>query len=261
MLESILRRRRVTVPHPAPDLLVPYALGAHDSATARHVGNCAICRNAIEELQEAAGLLRGPAVLERRIETPDCPDELVIADFVDGRLMPQSRAPVVAHLLTCTRCRTLVKATSDLASSAAGFNPPSKRRGYRWTLPIGLVAAAVLLLLLLPRVDESTPGLREPTVTSTIAPAPITPTPGAAVARVDSLVWSSVPKAERYRVRLYDGEGSVLWTVEIADTLVSLPDSVRLAPGVTYFWRVEAQAEWMRWASSDLASFQINAQR
>lgn len=263
MLEAILRRRRVTVPHPGPELLVPYALGADDPATARHVEDCAICRTEIDALQEAAGLLRGPRVLERRTETSVCPDEFVIADFVDSHLPLQSRAPVVAHLLTCARCRALVKATSDLAANAVGHSGQARRRGLRWTLPVGLAAAAVLVLLLLPRGlnDNSTPGLREPTVTSTIAPAPITPAPGASVARVDSLVWSSVPGAERYRVRLYDGEGSVLWTVETNDTSAALPDSLRLQPRVSYFWRVEAQAEWMRWAASDLVSFRINARR
>jgi putative zinc finger protein len=252
----------MTAPHPAPELLVPYALGAHDPATARHVGNCAVCRNAIEELREAAGLLRGPSVFERRTETSDCPDEFIIADFVEGRLTPQSRAPIVAHLLTCARCRALVKATSDLAANEVTPVGQAHRRRLRWTLPVGLAAAAALVLLLLPRGrDASTPGLREPTVTSTIAPSPIAPAPGASVARVDSLVWSNVPGAERYRVRLYDGEGSVLWTVETADTLVALAGSVRLAPGVTYFWRVEAQAEWMRWTASDLVSFRITGRR
>jgi hypothetical protein len=56
---------------------------------------------------------------------------------------------------------------------------------------------------------------------------------------------------------LYDREGSVLWTVETADTSVALLDSVRLRPRVPYFWRVEAQAEWMRWAASDLVSFEL----
>jgi len=263
MLEAILRRRRVTVPHPGPELLVPYALGADDPATAQHVAECATCRTELDALQEAAGLLRGPRVLEHRTETSDCPDELVIADFVDGHLTPQSRAPVVAHLLTCARCRALVKTTSDLASHAVGPSTQAKRHGLRWTLPVGLAAAAALALILLPRGrdDNATPGLREPTVTSTIAPVPITPTSGASVVRVDRLVWSSVPKAERYRVRLYDGEGSVLWTTETTDTSAALPDSLRLEERVSYFWRVEAQAEWMRWAASELAAFRINARR
>ena len=259
MLRAILQRRRVTN-HPAPELLVPYALGGNDPATARHVEACAICRAEMDELQTAAGLLRGPKVLERQIETPDCLDEGVIADFVDGRLTSQDRASAVSHLITCARCRAVVKATSDLATNSADLIPQAKRRVYRWTLPAGLAAAAVLALLLLPRVGDS-PNLREPAVTSTVAPVPLTPAPGASVARVDRLVWSSVPGAERYRVRLYNGEGSVLWSVVTADTFATLPDSVRFQSRVPYFWRIEAEAEWMRWASSELASFQINKSR
>jgi len=258
MLDTILRRSRVTAPHPGRELLVPYALGADDPATARHVGECATCRTEIEALQEAAGLLRGPSVLEQRTKTPDCPDELIIADFVDGRLTPPSRAPVVAHLLTCARCRALVKASSALAHPAAELRPQPFRRWSRWSLPVGLAAAATLVLLLLRGGrDVESPTLREPTVTSTIAPVPITPPRDASVARVDRLVWSSVPGAVRYRLRLYDHEGFTLWTVETADTSVALADSVRLQPSVPYFWRVEAQAEWMRWAASDLVAFRV----
>lgn len=254
MLEAIAWKKRVT--HPTPESLIPFALGRDDPATARHVEACATCRTEIERLQEAVGLLRGSASLERRIATADCLDELVVADFVEGRLSVESRAPVVAHLLTCARCRSVVKATAAAPTA-------SERRWPRWSLPLGLAAAAALVLLLVPRGgdDGSTPGLREPTVTSTIAPVPLTPAPGASVGRVDTLVWSSVPGAERYRVRLYDSEGSVLWTVETADTSAALSDSVRLQPGVSYFWRVEAQSEWMRWAASDLVAFRIVGSR
>lgn len=261
MLEAILRRRRVTS-HPAPDLLVPYALGANDLATARHVEECATCRAEIDELQTAAGLLRGSKVLEDQIEAPNCLDEWLIADFVDGRLSRQDRASATSHLISCARCRAVVKATSDLATTSASVTPQVRARGYRWTIPAGLAAAAVLVLLLLPRGQSAdSPNLRESAVTSTVAPVPHTPAPGASVARIDRLVWSSVPGAERYRVRLYDGAGSVLWSVVTADTFAALPDSVRLQSRVPYFWRIEAEAAWMRWASSELASFQINQPR
>ena len=257
MLEAIARNTRVT--HPTAESLIPFALGTDDPATARHVAACATCQTEIERLQETAGLLRGPASLERRIETPDCLDELVVADFVDGRLSLESRAPVVAHLLTCARCRSVVNATSRLVAETAMSTPAPARPWRRWSLPLGLAAAAALVLLLVPRRidDGSTPGLREPTVTSTMAPVPISPAPGASVARVDRLVWSSVPGAERYRLRLYTSEGSTLWTAETADTSVALPDSVRLQPRVPYFWRVETQAEWMRWTASDLVTFHL----
>jgi hypothetical protein len=259
MLKAIARRRRVI--HPAPEFLVPYALGATDPATARHVQACATCRTEIEQLQEAAGMLRSSAAFERRIESPDCLDERVIADVVEGRLTPQARAPVVAHLLTCAHCRSVVRATGRLAAEVAVAPKEPARRWRHWSVPLGVAAAAALLLVLLPRRgdDGSTPSLREPTLTSIVAPIPIAPR--ASVARVDRLLWSSVPHAERYQLRLYDGEGTVLWRTETRDTFASLPDSVVLSPRVSYFWRVEAHTEWQRSAASDLIEFQVAGRR
>jgi len=255
MLEAIARKKRVT--HPTPESLIPFAFGADDPVSAGHVAACATCQLEVERLQAAATMLRGSALFERRVETPACLDEIVLADFVEGRLTAEARAPVIAHLLTCARCRGVVKATHRLTAETAVATQAPARRWRRWSVPVGLAAAAALVLLLVPRGGDDSSRLREPTVTRTIAPVPIVPAHGASVARVDRLVWSGVPGAERYRVRLYDGEGSILWVVETADTAVALPDSVRLAPHVPYFWRVEAQAEWMRWAASDLVSFQL----
>ena len=259
----MLRSGRVT--HPAPESLIPYALGAADPATGRHVEDCPTCRAEIGRLREAAGSLRAPVSLERLAETADCLDELTVADFVMGRLGPAARGPVVSHLLSCARCRSVVQAGGRLLADAAlapelsGAARPSAASRWRgWSLPLGLAAAAALLLLLLvPRRgdDGSTLGLRDTTLTSAGAPVPIAPR--GSVPRVDRLVWSRVPRAERYRVRLYDNEGAVLWTVETADTLVALPDSVVLSSRVTYFWKVEAQTEWRRWAASDLVEFRL----
>jgi len=259
MLKSIARIRRVT--HPAPELLVPYAMGANDAATARHVATCAACQAEIERMRETAGLLRSPASLERRVETPDCLDELVVADFVEGRLGPEARAPVVAHLLTCARCRALVKATADAAAQLPADPEGRGNTWRRWTVPLGVAAAAALLVVLLPRRgdDESTGGLREPPLTSTVGPAPIAPR--ATVAQLSRFVWSSVPHAERYRLRLYDREGTVAWRTETTDTFTVLPDSVGLSRGVSYFWRVEAETEWRRWAASDLVEFRLAGPR
>ncbi len=256
MLE-VITGRRVTANHPAPELLLPYALGAQDAATAKHVEACPRCRSEIEQLQETAGLLRGDAVLDRRTETPDCFDELVLADFVDGRLDPGARGRVVAHLLSCPRCRSVVKATSRLATDPTVMVQARPRRWRRWSIPLGLAAAAALVLLLVPRGgdDGASPGLREPTDTSGVPPLPIAPR--GSVLRVDRLVWSSVPRVERYRVRLYTDEGDLLWTIETADTMLARPDSVVLSPGVTYFWKVEAQTEWRRWAATDLVEFRL----
>ena len=243
---------------PTPETLVLHALGAGDPVVAGHVAGCPACEAEVARLREAAGTLRGPVVLERRTETPACLDELVIADFVEGRLGPEARTPVVAHLLVCPRCRSVVRATGRLLADRAVTAEIPQRHWQRWSLPLGIAAAAaVLLLLWSPSTDDtgSTPGLRDTTLTNRVAPAPIAPR--GSVARVDRLVWSGVPRSERYRLRLYDEAGAVLWVLETTDTLVVLPDSVKLSPRVTYFWKVEAQTEWRRWAASDLVEFRL----
>src|SRR5439155_1964443 len=97
MRRAMLRSGRVT--HPAPESLIPYALSAGDPATARHVEGCPTCRAEVARFREAAGSLRASVSLERRTETAACLDELTIADFVMGRLGPETRGPVVSHLL------------------------------------------------------------------------------------------------------------------------------------------------------------------
>ena len=256
----MLRRGRVT--HPVPESLVPHALGEGDPATARHVAGCPTCRAEVARLREAAESLRAPVSLERRTETSGCLDELTIADFVMGRLGREIRGPAVAHLSTCAHCRGVVRATGRLLADTAlgpefsGAVPaPAGPRWLRWSLPLGLAAAAALVLLLVPRGgdDGSTPSLRDTTLTTGGAPIPLAPR--ASVARVHRFVWSSVPRAARYRLRLYDAEGAVLWTLETSDTALALPGSVKLVPLGRYFWKVEAQTEWRRWTASDLVEF------
>jgi hypothetical protein len=258
MLQRIPWRRRVTCP--APDSLVPHLLGAEDPVITRHVKGCAICQAELARLQEGVGLLRAQTASQRRTETPDCLEESAIADFVEGRLSPEERAPLVAHLLACARCRSVVRATGGLLADDAVAKAIPKEVDHkwrRWSLPVGLAAAAVLLFVW-PRSTEhtdSTPGLRDSTPTIINAPMPIAPR--ASVARVDRFVWSGVPGVDRYRLRLYDDEGALVWTVETADTAVGLPNSVVLSPPGPYFWKVEAQTEWRRWAASDLVEFRL----
>ena len=247
--------------HPASESLIPHALGADDPTIARHLEGCPTCRAEVDKFRQAAGALQSQATFQGRNETPGCLDEVKIAAFVDGRLSPEARAPVVAHLLTCARCRSLVVGTGRLTAdeTLAHAGDRSGRRWPRWSLPLGIAAAAaLLLLLLLPRYggDGLRPGLRD-TTTQTTPGAPVPITPRASVARVNRFVWSSVRGAARYRLRLYDDGGAVLWTVETADTLLAASDSVKLMPRDTYFWKVEAQTEWQRWAASELVEFQI----
>jgi hypothetical protein len=208
------------------------------------------------------GTVRAERSLERRNQTSECPDELVIADFVEGRLTSAARAPVVAHLVTCARCRSVVVATGRLvADEAVTSEMPrdEERRWQRWSLPVGLAAAAALLLVLVwPRSTEytdPTPGLRDSPPATSIAPVAIAPQ--ASVSRVDRFVWSSVPRVERYRLRLYDDEGKLMWSTATGDTVMRLPTSVSLSGDGRYSWKVEAETESGRWTGSDLVDFHL----
>jgi hypothetical protein len=72
-----------------------------------------------------------------------------------------------------------------------------------------------------------------------------------------TLAWSSLDQAKRYRVLVFDAEGTILYRAEADDSVLPLPDSLRLSPGQPYFWKVEADTGWDRWVSSRLVEFSV----
>jgi len=176
-----------------------------------------------------------------------------VAAYVDRGLAAAERARVEDHLDACAECRAEVVAVARLSRSLAA------RR--RWTVMAPLATAAVLVLLFAPwrHQGERGPVLREPAVTTTVAPTPIAPRGG--VTALPALTWSSVPRADRYQVTLFDQSGSVLWETHTADTTVAVPDTVSLVAGVPHYWKVAARTELGRWVASDLTSFTLSRTR
>src|SRR4051812_7679284 len=166
MLKRIPWRRQVTCP--APESLVPLALGTEDPMISRHVEGCPDCRAELARLRETAGVLRSERSFQRRSETPDCLPDVVVADFVEGRVTPETRGPLIEHLVTCAHCRSRVQATGRLLANRASeeIPRPVQRRRPRWYFPAGLAAAAAaaVLLLVWPKSSEhtDTTRLREP---------------------------------------------------------------------------------------------------
>jgi hypothetical protein len=246
---------------PAPESLVLHALGAVDPSIARHLEACPACQAEIAQLREEAGLLQAARLVERPIETSDCLDEAAVAGLVEGRLAPEKRVPVVAHLLTCAHCRSTVAAIGrllddDMVRKAIAAGADHRWKG--WSLPLGLAAAAAVVLIAWPRgapVVEPVPRLRDSVTAAAATPTPIAPR--GSVSRVNRFVWSSMPGVDRYRLRLYDGQGALMWTAETPDTVLALPDSIVLSPPASYFWNVQGQTEWQRWSPSDLVDFLV----
>lgn len=166
-----------------------------------------------------------------------------IAGQLDGVLTGADRARIEQHLVECDECRTELIALSRVLRGR-----PSRRR---WVLPVGLAAAAVVLLLVRPSLEP--PNYREPAISTT--PAPVGLSPRGLTAAPVRLVWTRVPDAVRYRLTVFDSIGSVMWESQTTDTSVVLPGTVTLRPQVRYFWQVEAQTSWNRWIKSDMVEF------
>src|SRR2546427_305700 len=173
-----------------------------------------------------------------------------VAAYVDRGLAAAERARVEEHLAACAECRAEVVAVARLTRSLIG------RR--RWAVMAPLAAAAVLVLWLAPWQHQR-PVLREPAVTTTVAPTPIAPR--GSVTALPALTWSSVPRADRYQVTLFDRDGLVLWETHTADTTVAVPDTVRLVSGAPHYWKVAARTDLGRWGASHPTSFTLSRTR
>ena len=124
---------------------------------------------------------------------------------------------------------------------------------------MALVAAAAAVILIigtsdrLSRTTEQSPTHRE----VSLAPVPTPVSPIGSVASVEKLEWSGVPSADLYRLTLFDAAGTVVWSSQTEATSSSLPNSVMLTEGDTYFWKVEARIDWNRWVESELTPFTV----
>jgi putative zinc finger protein len=200
-------------------------------------------------------------VLDTRVRsetpTPDClPDDLIAA-FADGSLAADSRAPVIAHVAACSRCRgavaSVARALADPSVARELSGSSDRRRWYRLAVP--LTAAAVMLLLVWSPEGGPSGGHRGEPPPPAATPVPRSPV--GAVAAVDELRWSAVAGADRYRVTVFHADGGVVYVAEVRDTLVAFPDSIALQSSVSYLWKVDARIGFDRWAGSELAEFKV----
>jgi anti-sigma factor RsiW len=249
-------------------------------AIARHVSACPACGAELRRLREAAGALRSVAT-PSGADAEACLDELTIASFVDGELPAAERPDVMAHLAGCPRCRAQVASVgrllqdSSVASAQCELEKPLpahpglrlgiRRRVAGASALIGLAAGFILVVVRSDAptrsvADEApTPGtqvLREQAITSTGAPRLIAPMGIVQVA--DTLRWTSVPHADRYRVTVFDREGTVVREEQTADTTLALPATLGATHGRLYLWKVEARTGWDRWVASELVEFTLS---
>lgn len=180
------------------------------------------------------------------------PDPAQVAAFVDRTADAGGRRRIEAHLASCADCRAEV---SDIVHIVAGARQRSRPA---WMAAVA-AAAAVVMVAWPGASDRSVTVHRERSVTTTIAPAAVQP-----VGSTDSmpaLLWTAAPHADRYRVRVFAADGSVVWERESTDTILAVPASAGLRAGETYYWNVEAQIGFDRRVASELVGFSFRMSR
>lgn len=197
--------------------------------------------------------------------TQDCLGDGVIAAMVDGTLAADSRSVALAHLATCERCRKAVASVAraladpEVAREARAIESPGRPRVRFTRVALVVAAAAAIVLVVWPRQPGQPVPHRAPPITASPAPEAVSPVGPVAEAR--SLRWTSVAGADRYRVTLFDAAGTARYEIDLADTVLALPDSVLPVPGEKYWWKVDARLGFDRWATSKLIEFSIPAER
>jgi predicted anti-sigma-YlaC factor YlaD len=267
---------------PAPPELLLIALeSAHEPeapATTDHLRGCTSCRMAILQLRESASVLQSAP---QASSMGECLDEMSIARLAEHGATDAELRDRISHLAACATCReTLASVTVLLRDPAvaaesdpmAGVVGAHAMRRWRVT-GVGVLAAAAAVVKLMVStpvgrmrgadhqiVTASTETHREQGVTTTVAPTLIAPI--GVTQAADSFTWASVPKADRYRLTLFDREGTMLWQAEGTDTAMAAPRSLVIDESATLLWKVEARTGWDRWVESELVEFsRVSAKR
>jgi len=182
-------------------------------------------------------------------QLPDMPTSVFTCEDVDardlaaaylaGRLLPDDAAAYEAHYFGCERCWAALRRATELRAAFATAAPatvvPIASRRFRPALAAAAVLAVALSgWLVLGQLRTTPPG---GTTRGAADSLPLS----ASVETAELLVsWRPFAGADSYRVRLFAFDGALLYELETADTVASVPrDSVREEP-IQLFWQVQA---------------------
>jgi hypothetical protein len=204
-------------------------------------------------------------------------DEIALAEELDGVGDRASIAARAEHLARCAECRDALAELRRVVQDPAvrgELDRPEWRARVQHRLPVRRTAAKVALgalaaaavLLIASRIDAGRTAthdekqvLRHATLTVSAAPRLIAPV--GSVNRVDSLRWTSVPRADLYRVTVFDASGAVLWEAEASDTNIGVPAEVAAKWAGALRWRVKARTSFDRWVDSEFGTFDVGNAR
>lgn len=216
-----------------------------------------------EQIAEALESLTQPDAKGR---ASDCPDEMLLAAYVEGNLPAEQRPSIESHLADCSRCLEVVgllcreldalpgeAVSPQLLTQAERRQAPADTRPKRWRSS-PLLAAAASALLAVPVLmfvagrggapvpgDPAIPEATRRAAPSSAAPVLLSPLAGAVVDPENlEIRWTAVPGSHFYDVRIVSDEGDPVAEQRVSGTEWRLPASTALAPHARYYVTVDA---------------------
>lgn len=219
--------------------------------------------------------------------TPFCPEDQQIAEYFDGDLEDAERIILERHLSDCHFCLARIGLLERLAENRSNRRVPGAvlatakqmthqapvrrlRRAPAWA------AAAVVVMALFTTVSRNQePGLEPGESSSALSSIGqdsrqlrsvnrdavelnvLIPAPGADIDPGTLIQWAEVPGNLHYNIYVLSMAGDVLWTERLGGTEWVLQESLHLATGSNYYFRVEANIPDGRTVSSKHVVFGI----
>jgi hypothetical protein len=179
-----------------------------------------------------------------------------VASMIDGTLPADERERAERHLADCDACREELATCARVVTSGTAL--PVRR--FPWRNLVAL-AAGILLVVWIgrPAERERVTDVRDraaPTAGSRIA-VDLSPTGVAVLSTPPRFVWHPIEGSVGYHVVVKDASGAPVWSGDVADTALQLPDSVHLRANESYVWRVDGQRADGSSATSTESGFRI----
>jgi len=196
---------------------------------------------------------------------PDCPQDELLATYMEGGFSDASHREFEAHLADCAWCLERVgilgranesdtqEQVPELLIARAGRIPnPSRESVSKWHRAPALAAAAVLVLTLGALVsnlafrdkapDPASSGNMETTQSTRsvdpggLQPAQHSPVNNISVKFVGGMFeWTPVNDSMFYQVRIVTAEGDLLWRERVSGDKWKPPGGLVFSPGEEYF--------------------------
>ncbi len=223
--------------------------------------------------------------------TPFCPEDQQVAEYFDGDLEETERIILERHLTDCRFCLARIGILERLEESLSKKRVPEallatakqmthKPAVRRLRLSPAWASAAVIVIAMFTVVSKNQEPVLEPGESPNIVSSTgnnswqlrsvnrdvmnlnvFIPVPGAETDAVMHprlpIQWTEVPGNLHYNIYVLSNAGDVLWTQRLEGTEWMLPESLNLAAGSKYYFRVEAPLPDGRTISSKHIVFQV----